>query len=117
MTLDFWKATAERAVKTFAQALLALLGTGSVGITSLDWLGMVEVAATAAVASALTSLASLSTVAPVEAEKPVQEPWQGDGHGLPHDTALPSIFPAAAVTAAEAAAPTEVTPVFTPPAV
>src|SRR6476619_6789838 len=28
----FWKATAERAVKAFAQSLLAILGAGSIGL-------------------------------------------------------------------------------------
>lgn len=54
----FWVASAERAVKTFAQALVALIGTGAVNIISLDWTQMLGVAATAAVVSVLTSVAS-----------------------------------------------------------
>lgn len=54
----FWLAAAERAVKTFAQALLALIGTDLVAVTALDWPQMLAVAATAALASLLTSVAS-----------------------------------------------------------
>ena len=57
-TLAFWRATIERAVKTFAQALLALIGTGAVGVTSLNWPQLLSVSATAALLSVLTSVAS-----------------------------------------------------------
>lgn len=54
----FWIAAAERAIKTFAQSLLALIGTGAVGIMDLDWLQMLAVATTATVVSILTSVVS-----------------------------------------------------------
>ncbi len=54
----FWMASAERAIKTFAQALLALIGTDMVGITSLDWPQLLAAAATATLLSVLTSIAS-----------------------------------------------------------
>jgi hypothetical protein len=57
-THQFWAATFERAVKTAAQACVALIGTGAVGVTSLDWAQIGSVALTAAVVSLLTSLAS-----------------------------------------------------------
>jgi hypothetical protein len=57
-THQFWASTAERAVKTAAQAATALIGTGAVGVTSLDWAQIGSVALTAAVVSLLTSLAS-----------------------------------------------------------
>lgn len=48
--------TLERALKTMAQTLLALIGTESVGITTLDWPGLLSVAATATLLSVLTSI-------------------------------------------------------------
>lgn len=58
LTLHFWKAAGERAVKTFAQTLVLLIGTGSIGVTELDWPQLLSVSATAALLSVLTSLAS-----------------------------------------------------------
>jgi hypothetical protein len=60
-TLTFWLAAAERAVKTFAQALLALLTASSAPLDLLhtNWVGCLSVAAGAAVLSVLTSLTSL----------------------------------------------------------
>lgn len=54
----FWIATAERAIKTFAQALIALIGTQMVNIVSLDWPQMLGASATAALVSVLTSIVS-----------------------------------------------------------
>lgn len=56
--IDFWKASAERAVKTFIQVLLAGLGTAQVGIMDLAWEQSLSLAASAAVLSLLTSLGS-----------------------------------------------------------
>ena len=57
-TGTFWAAALERAVKTAAQVAAALIGTGAVGLTELDWAQIGSVSATAAVLSVLTSLAS-----------------------------------------------------------
>jgi hypothetical protein len=54
----FWIAAAERAIKTFAQSLLALIGTGAVGIMDLDWLQMLGISVTATLISVLTSVVS-----------------------------------------------------------
>lgn len=51
-----------RAVKTFAQTCVALIGTGAVGFTDLDWLRIVSVAGVTAVVSILTSVAGLPEV-------------------------------------------------------
>lgn len=51
-----------RALKTGAQTLATLIGTGAVAITSLDWAQMLAVTATAMVLSLLTSLAGVPEV-------------------------------------------------------
>ena len=56
--LDFWKAAAERALKTFIQTLVAGLGTTQMGIADLAWETSLSLAASAAVLSLLTSLGS-----------------------------------------------------------
>lgn len=53
---NFWLGVAERAVKTFAQALLAGLVVGQT-LAATDWATLVSVATVAALASVLTSLA------------------------------------------------------------
>lgn len=47
-----------RALRTFCQTLVALIGADQVSIVDLDWVGMLSVAATAAVVSILTSIAT-----------------------------------------------------------
>lgn len=56
--LDFWKAAAERSLKTFFQTLVAGLGTAQLGIVALPWETAFGLAASAAVLSLLTSLGS-----------------------------------------------------------
>ena len=62
MTKEFWKAALIRAIKTFAQAMVAQIGAGSVGIVTFDWVGALSVSAMAAVLSIFTSLAGLPEV-------------------------------------------------------
>lgn len=57
MTRGFWRETAERAIKTAAQALLALLTVG-VTVFDLDWVAALQISVTAAFASVLSSIAS-----------------------------------------------------------
>ena len=57
-TSAFWKDAGERAVKTFAQALLSLFIAG-VTILNIDWTEALAVGATAAVVSILTSIVSV----------------------------------------------------------
>lgn len=55
----WWAAAGVRALRTGAQALATLIGTGQVGVTDLDWPQMLSVTATMMVLSLLTSLAGL----------------------------------------------------------
>ena len=52
----FWRGVAERAIKTFAQSLIAVLLAGTV-LWEQDWLTALGVAGTATLLSVLTSLA------------------------------------------------------------
>jgi hypothetical protein len=56
--INFLKATAERAIKTFIQVLVAGLGTAQIGVLDLAWEQSLSLAASAAVLSILTSLGS-----------------------------------------------------------
>ncbi len=57
-TIDFWKAVTERAVKTFAQSLLAVIAVGQVGFGDVNWFTSLSVAGVATLASVLSSVAS-----------------------------------------------------------
>lgn len=57
-TLAFWRAVLERAVKTCAQSLAALLVADGTDLLTTDWGGRLSVAGMASVVSVLTSLAS-----------------------------------------------------------
>jgi hypothetical protein len=57
-TSAFWKAAAERAVKTFAQAEAALLLAAGTGILDTDWTISLSVSGMAGVISVLTSVGS-----------------------------------------------------------
>lgn len=56
--INFWRAAGERAIKTFAQTIVALVGTEMVGIHTLDWGVILSASATATLLSILTSVAS-----------------------------------------------------------
>lgn len=54
----FLKDTAERAVKTFAQSLAAVLTAGATGVLDVDWTNALSVSLLATLVSVLTSLGS-----------------------------------------------------------
>lgn len=55
----FWRATVERAVKSFAQALIALLSASSLGILDVAWVTTLSTAGMTTLLSVLTSVASV----------------------------------------------------------
>jgi hypothetical protein len=57
-TKTFWKQTLERLIKTFAQAILALITSDGLGIVDVNWGRVLSVGALAALASLLTSIVS-----------------------------------------------------------
>lgn len=65
-TKEYWKrwliAAMIRALKTFAQSVVTLIGTQAVGITALDWPQIAAVSATTSVVSIATSIAGLPEV-------------------------------------------------------
>lgn len=58
----WWAAAGVRCLRTGAQTLASLIGTGAAGILALDWPQMLGVTATAMVLSLLTSLAGLPEI-------------------------------------------------------
>ena len=60
-TLTFWKDAAERAIRTAAQALLALWATDVSGVLAVDWVQAGSVAALASLMSLLMSIAAAGT--------------------------------------------------------
>ncbi|MDG4857369.1 holin [Streptomyces sp. T-3] len=60
-TTSFWTATAERAVRTFAQTLIAALGLDAADVLALPWGRGLALAGIAAVLSVVTSIATGGT--------------------------------------------------------
>ncbi|QCX74319.1 hypothetical protein C9F11_03080 [Streptomyces sp. YIM 121038] len=57
-TTAFWKATADRVVRTFTQSLLAVLGAGTFGILDAPWTAALSTAGLASVLALLTAVAT-----------------------------------------------------------
>jgi hypothetical protein len=53
---DFWKATAERAVRTFAQSLVAVLTAGATNLFGVDWRAALATAGMATLLAVLTAI-------------------------------------------------------------
>lgn len=54
----FWFGVLDRAIKTFAQTIIALIGTNVIAIHELHWVTILSVSATATLLSVLTSVAT-----------------------------------------------------------
>lgn len=57
--LKWVKAAGIRAVKTMAETALALIGTNTVGITAVDWVGVLSACALSGVVALLTCIKGL----------------------------------------------------------
>lgn len=57
--LKWLKAAGIRTIKTMAETALALIGTNTVGITDVDWVGVLSACALAAVITVLTCIKGL----------------------------------------------------------
>ncbi|MFG2650458.1 holin [Streptomyces sp. NPDC048436] len=55
-TAGFWKATAERALRTFAQALAAVLVAGATTLLDVDWKAALATAGMATLLAVLTAV-------------------------------------------------------------
>jgi hypothetical protein len=62
MNITWLKAAGMRALKTFAQTAVALIGTGAVGLLDVSWVGVGSGALLAAVLSMLTSIGGIPEV-------------------------------------------------------
>lgn len=55
-SIQFWSYAGERAIKTVAQAAIAFLGTGAIGLFAIDWTSLASVSLGAGFLSILTSI-------------------------------------------------------------
>ena len=62
MTKTWLKAAAVRTVKTMAETASALIGTNTIGITDVDWLGLLSACALSGVVTVLTCVKGLPEV-------------------------------------------------------
>lgn len=74
---QFWQDLGERAVKTFAQTMVAALAVG-VPIWEMDWVSALGIAAGATALSALTSIASAGVRSPESASLVTPPPKRPD---------------------------------------
>ncbi|QPK78254.1 holin [Corynebacterium lizhenjunii] len=84
MSTHFLRDLAERALKTFAQSLLAVLTVG-VPVWDLDWHSAIGIASTATIISILTSLASVGAGQPGTASLIDTTPTSGGRHRAGYD--------------------------------
>ena len=61
-TWEFWKAALIRAIRTFAESMLAFIGTGAIVLKDVDWLAALSAGGLGFVIAILLSLAGLPEV-------------------------------------------------------
>ena len=57
-TWEFWKATLIRAIRTFAESMLAFIGTGAIALKDVDWLAALSAGGLGFVIAVLLALAT-----------------------------------------------------------
>ena len=57
-TKEFWVATLVRAIRTFAEAMLAYIGTGAVVLNDVNWIAALSAGGFGAVCAVLLALAT-----------------------------------------------------------
>ncbi|MBR4972859.1 MAG: holin [Clostridia bacterium] len=57
--LKWLKAAGMRTIKTMAETALAIIGTNTIGITDVDWLGLLSACALSGVITVLTCIKGL----------------------------------------------------------
>lgn len=62
MSKTWWKAAGIRAIRTFAEAMLAYIGTGAIVLGDVNWLAALSAGAMGAVMALLIALAGLPEV-------------------------------------------------------
>ena len=67
-TKEFWQATLIRAVRTFAESMLAYIGTGAIVLKDVDWLAALSAGGLGFVIAVLMALATGIPEAPKEAK-------------------------------------------------
>ena len=65
-TWEFWKAALIRAVRTFAESMLAYIGTGAIVLKDVDWIAALSAGALGFIIAILLSLAGLPEVKKTE---------------------------------------------------
>lgn len=68
-TLEFWKATLIRAIRTFAESMLAYIGTGALVLKDVDWLAALSAGGLGFVIAVLMALATGIPEAPKQAKE------------------------------------------------
>ena len=62
MSKAFWKAAAIRAIRTFAQSMLAYMGSSAITVGDVNWIGALSAGLLGSVVSILMALAGLPEV-------------------------------------------------------
>ena len=66
---EFWKAALIRAVRTFAESMLAYIGTGAIVLKDVDWLAALSAGGLGFVIAILMALATGIPEAPKQAKE------------------------------------------------